>query len=134
MAEDIVVKEQLTDAMVDTGAEITRKLDEMGLPIEAALWFFMPEINEWRLLFASSDVITKGPRDVYRTIRRAIDSLGANAAAVPFSVVGLLDSDSELLKLLRVAVRTGQGISRVRFSKNTVNGHFIDDALIYRVS
>jgi hypothetical protein len=31
MAENTVVKEQLTDAMVGAGAELTRKLDESGM-------------------------------------------------------------------------------------------------------
>ena len=37
-----------------------QKLDESGLPIQVAMWFFMPEINEWRLLFASPEVLEKG--------------------------------------------------------------------------
>lgn len=63
MAESSVVKEQLTGLMIDAGAELTARLDESGLPITTALWFFVPDLNEWRLLFASPDVATKGPRD-----------------------------------------------------------------------
>jgi hypothetical protein len=32
VAEGTVVKEQLTGAMIDAGAELTKKLDESGLP------------------------------------------------------------------------------------------------------
>ena len=35
MAENAVVKDQLTDAMVEAGAELTRKLDESGMRAEA---------------------------------------------------------------------------------------------------
>jgi hypothetical protein len=65
VAEGTVVKEQLTGAMIDAGAELTKKLDESGLPVTAALWLFVSDLNEWRLLFASPEVGTKGPRDVY---------------------------------------------------------------------
>ena len=129
-----MVKEQLTGAMIDAGAELTMKLDEMGLPVTAAFWLFAPEVNEWRLLFASPEVSTKGPRDIYEKIRQAIEQLGAGAAAVPLSVIGLLDAEADLVRLLRLAVNTGPGINRVRFSKNVINGHFIDDALIYRAA
>jgi hypothetical protein len=134
VAENTVVKEQLTDAMIDAGAELTSKLDEIGLPITAALWLFMPEVNEWRLLFASVEVATKGPREVYDKIRLAIDQLKDKAASAPLSSIGLMDADADLVRLLRVAARTAPGVNRIRFSKNVINGHFIDDALIYRVA
>ena len=132
MAENTVVKEQLTDEMIDAGARLTQKLDELGLPIPVAMWFFMPDINEWRLLFASPEVATTGSRDVYRKIEEARKKLGAEAEHVPLSAIGLIDTNHELVQLLRVAVRTGPDVSRVRFSKNVIDGHFIDDALIYR--
>jgi len=134
MAENSVVKDQLTDAMVEAGAALTRKLDELGLPTIAALWLFMPEINEWRLLFASPEVAARGPRFVYERIGLAIEQLGEEASAAPFSSISLLDADAELVRLLRTAVHTGPAIGRTRFSKNAINGHFIDDALIYRVA
>ncbi|MBI2150905.1 MAG: hypothetical protein HYU27_09935 [Acidobacteria bacterium] len=134
MAENTVVKEQLTGAMVDAGAALTAKLDEIGLPVTSALWLFEPDLNEWRLLFASPEVSSKGPRDVYEKIRLAIDELGPKAATIPLSVVGLLDPDADLVRLLKVAIRTGPGVNRIRFSKNVINGHFIDDALIYRAA
>ncbi len=134
MAENTVVKEQLTEEMVEAGALLTAKLDEMGLPIAAALWFFQPDINEWRLLFASTDVSAKGPRDVYARIQRAIQALGDKASAAPLSVIGVVGADDALISLLRTVLHTGSGISRIRFSRNVINGHFIDDALIYRIA
>jgi hypothetical protein len=130
-----VVKEQLTGVMIDAGAELTAKLDESGLPITTALWFFVPDLNEWRLLFASPEVAARGPREVYEKIQRVVAELGEKASAVPLSIIGLMDADADLVRLLKVAVRTtGPGVSRIRFSKNVINGHFIDDALIYRAA
>ena len=134
MAENAVVKDQLTDAMVEAGAVLTRKLDESGMPTSAALWMFNPEINEWRLLFASPEVSAQGPRQVYERIRVALEELGDKAAAAPLSVIGLLDPNAELVQLLRIAIRRESGVGRIRFSKNVINGRFIDDALIYRVA
>jgi hypothetical protein len=132
MAENTLVKEQLTDEMIEAGAQLTQKLDEIGLPISVAMWFFLPDINEWRLLFASPQLSVEGPREVYKKIEDARKALGAKAERLPFSAIGLMDTNHQLVQLLRIALRTGPGISRVRFSKNVINGHFIDDALIYR--
>jgi hypothetical protein len=133
MAENAVVKDRLTDAMVEAGADLTRKLDEIGLRTTAALWLFDPDINEWRLFFASPEVSAQGPRKVYEQIRLASEKLGDKVSAAPLSLIGLLDQNAELVKLLRIAIHTGPGIGRIRFSKNVINGHFIEDALIYRV-
>lgn len=132
MAENTVVKEQLTDEMVELGAQLTQKLDELGLPISVAMWFFMPDSNEWRLLFASPDLPMDGPRVVYEKIEQARKALGTQAERLPLSAIGLLDTHHQLVGLLRMALKTGPGVSRVRFSKNAIDGHFIDDALIYR--
>lgn len=132
MAESALVKEHLTEQMISSGAELTAKLDAAGLPIAAAFWFFIPELNEWRLLFASPEVSTEGPRAVYEKIQRAVADLGD--AAVPLSAIGVLDVEADLIQLLKTAIRTGPGISRIRFSRNVINGHFIDDALIYRAA
>ena len=134
MAENTVVKEQLTDSMIQAGVELTRKLDDIGLPSSVALWLFDVEVNEWRLLFASPEVSTRGPRHVYKQIGLALQQLGEKAAAAPLSVIGLLEEHAELVKLLRIAIRTGPSIGHMRFSKNVINGHFIEDALIYRVT
>jgi hypothetical protein len=132
MAENTVVKEQLTDEMIEAGAALTQKLDDLGVQIPVAMWFFEPEINEWRLLFASPQVSAEGPQVVYRKIHEARQALGPEAERLPFSAIGLLATNHRLVQLLRSALRTGPGVSRVRFSKNVINGQFIDDALIYR--
>jgi hypothetical protein len=133
MAENTVVKEQLTEEMIEAGAQLTARLDEMGMHVAAAMWSFEPDVNEWRLLFASPDVSTAGPRSVYEKIEAARQALGEQAAAAPLSAIGLLDVEHPLVKLLRMAIRTGSGVPHIRFSKNVINGHFIDDALIYRI-
>lgn len=134
MAENTVVKEQLTEEMLEAGARLTAKLDEVGLSVAAAMWLFMTESNEWRLIFASPELPTAGPHAVYRKIEEARQALGDEAAAAPMSVIGLLNPSDELVQLFRTALKTSGGVAHVRFSKNAINGHFIEDALIYRIA
>lgn len=134
MAENTVVKEQLTDAMIDAGAALTEKLDEMGVPITAAFWLFDSEVNEWRLVFVSPDAATKGPREVHSKIGQASERLREKAAAIPWLAIRLMDAHADLVRDLRVRFKTGDGVSRIRFSKDVINGHYFDDTLIYRVA
>ena len=58
--------------------------------------------------------------------------LGDKAAAVPFSMIGHLHADAELVRQLRDGLSTGPVIKNIRFH-GAVSGHYIEDALIYRV-
>jgi len=51
----------------------------------------------------------------------------------PGDITVVKDNDP-LVVLLRKAISTGLGISGVRFTNNSINGTFIDDAYIYRLS
>jgi hypothetical protein len=134
MAENTVVKEYLSAEMVEAGAELIAKLDAMGLPIVAALWLFEPEINQWRLLIASPEVPASGSLDVYHKIGEARRALGEKAAALPRFSISAVDPNREPVRSFRMEMPTGEGLSRIRFSKNMVNRRFIEDALIYRIA
>ena len=67
-------------------------------------------------------------------IAEARNSIGLSSDEFPLDTVGLLDSSDQIVGLLQQEVKTGPGISRIRFSRNAINGHFIDDALIYRIN
>jgi hypothetical protein len=56
MAEETVVKEMLTQEMVQAGAELTRRLDKAHLEVCASFWLCMPDKNLWRLIVASPAV------------------------------------------------------------------------------
>jgi hypothetical protein len=43
------------------------------------------------------------------------------------------DMNAPLIALLKAAISTGKGVGGIRFSRNTINGHYIEDAYIYRL-
>lgn len=128
----VVLNEQLTDTMIEAGAVLTQKLDEMGVPISLAMWFFLPEGNEWRLFFAAPNVSTAGSMQMYEKVQKAQAALGESARRVPFSMIGVIDTNHKLARLLRTAVQTGPELTRIRFAREAFDGQFIDDALVYR--
>lgn len=40
MAENVLVKEILTEPMIKAGAELIHILDQMNWPVTASLWFY----------------------------------------------------------------------------------------------
>ncbi len=134
MAQDSVVKEPLTEAMIRAGAELTRKLDELRWPVFASLWLYLSEGNQWKLVLASPLVASDGPKKSYETIQDALTKTPAAEGAVKLSEIGVTDLKNPLIALLRVAISTGPVIGGVRFTRNVINGHFIEDAYVYRMS
>jgi hypothetical protein len=124
----------LTEKMVTAGADITRKLDEMGWPVFASLWLYVPEGAEWKLVLASPKASEDGPKKSYETIQSALAETPSAEGALSLSDIAVTDPKNQLIMLLRSGIATGPTISGIRFTENVINGHFIQDAYIYRNS
>jgi len=120
--------------MVRAGAALTRKLDDLGWPLVASLWLYVTETNSWKLVLASPLVASAGPKQAYETVQTALAEVAAEADGLTLSDIGVTEPHNPLLKLLRVAIDTGPAIGAVRFTKNVINGQFIEDAYIYRMT
>lgn len=132
MAEETLVRESLTEEMIRAGEELTKKLDESASPVTAAFWFYVAEENHWRLIFASPLVAKKGPKAGYDAVAEALAALRRNYTALRY--ISVVEPGNPLVQLLASAVSTGPGMTGIRFSQNTVNGKFIDDAYLYRLT
>jgi hypothetical protein len=133
MATEVVVNQILSDEMIVAGADLTRLLDEAKFPFSASLWFFTPE-DTWRFVIASSEVRTRGPRWAYRQVQSVLSRIPNPQSKIPLKDITVLDSDDPLIKLLKVAIKTGSGIQNIRFRRNIINGIPIEDAYIYRLT
>ena len=134
MAEETLVKEILTKEMIQAGADLIRRLDEAHLEVNASLWLYIPDANLWRLVIASPAVTAEGPKRVYQNIQSVLSQGPDDAYEVTLSDISVVENTDPLITLFRIAVKTGMGISGLRFSRNTINGHFIEDAYLYRVT
>ena len=134
MAEETVVKEMLTQEMVQAGAELTRRLDEAHLEVCASLWLYMPDKNLWRLIVASPAVRQDGPKKVYQQIQTILSKMSDKTWKLPLHDISVVEDSDPLIASLRTSMGTKDGISGKRFSRDTVNGHFIEDAYIYKMT
>jgi hypothetical protein len=133
MVTEMVAKESLSERMISAGTELTRRLDEAGLMVSAALWFFEPDSNYWRLIIASPDVLTKGLKTIYKEVQSVLRSIPEDQS-IPLKDISVVDSNDPLISLLRIAIKIGDGISGTRFSRNMINGTLIEDSYIYRLT
>jgi len=133
MATEVLVKHTLSDEMISAGAELTRRLDAARFTVSAALWLYDSDAG-WRFVIGSPEVRTRGPRWAYKQVQSVISKIPEQQSKIPLKDITIVDSSDPLIALLRVAIKTGDGISGIRFSQNVINGTVIEDAYIYRIT
>jgi hypothetical protein len=134
VAEEVLVGDQLTPEMIQSGAGLVEALDRLGVIVKGAFWLLSPSERAWRLVIATPEVRTVGPKAIYRKVHAAYTRMPAGIPPVASKDVTVLDDKQPLYQLLRSAVATGPGISGIRFSQNVINGHRIEDAYLYRMT
>lgn len=134
MAEELVVRESLTEQMIDAGVKLVERLDQSESNVQAALWLFVPDEKTWKMLVISPLVKIDGPRSFYKRILEANKRASESEPIISLNNVSVADTSNSIISLLRFAISTGGGIVGIRFSRNTINGTFIEDAYIYRIN
>jgi hypothetical protein len=132
--QEAMVTKTLTENMIRSGAALVAMLDKRGLAPDAALWFYFPDIGEWKLVLAEVKLSHQGPRVFYKLIQDAISKADPQLKEVSLDSVALAVPNAPIISLLSSAVQTGPGISGIRFTNNVVNGTVVEDAYIYRLT
>lgn len=127
MAKEILVSEYIDEAI-----NLISELDNSGFVINSALWYYFEEAEEWRLIIATSIVDKDGPLQTYKVINKFIKDKNI-FIHTPLRKLTVISPNDPLIKLLRMAIKTGPTISKIRFQNNFINNVQIEDALIYRL-
>ena len=128
-----MVDETLTSEMIKAGAALTERMDKAHIDVRASLWMYSADISAWRLILAIPGVSKEGPKKIYRKIQTALIGMKSDFPSLTLSHIAITPPDSSLIRVLRSAVTTGPGISGIRFSRDTIDGTYIEDSYIYRL-
>ena len=126
-------KAALVGMDIEGGERLLNALEGIGLDIHAALWIYLPEPEEWRLMIASPMVDQEGPRKVYLLILSKLKEVvpPPEISSISISAVGL---EHHLIQALRGAARKyPDSMNKKRFTGGVINGAYIDAAYIYYV-
>lgn len=141
MAEEIVVKEQLTREMIKLGKDMSLRLREKSFELVCSLWLYNPESNRWHLVLASPVVDREGPRKAYEIIEEILqenwemDIWLRNISVVsPSHPLVLALRSLGKIELLRpmYAPAPRVDVGR-RYTRSRVGDIFVEDAYIYLV-
>ena len=125
-------KTPLVEKDMEEGRRLIEALDKTEFQVEAAMWFYSTDSGEWQLLIASPFVEKNGPKKAYGFIQSELAKLSPTSG-ISLKDISVLSPKHHLIALLRKAIRTGSGISSIRFTRNVINNTLIEDAYIYRM-
>ena len=91
-------KKVLVRELIDEGQRLLEALGRNRLPITSALWHYLPDSLEWRLVIVSSAVDQNGPMAAYGQVQRALGLIGALRLALSdIVVIGPHSQDYQVL-------------------------------------
>jgi hypothetical protein len=129
MAETILLKEPLTDDMLQAGAKLIADLDQHGLPIVGAVWLFDYENNRWDLLLASPMQDT----DRHEAFLRLRAVKPTRSPHLPFDGVRLVSPSHEVIKGLAEKLTPEYLGDGRRYSGLRLYLGYVEDSYIYRL-
>ena len=120
---------------IEGGERLLKALDEADLDIHAALWIYLPDPDEWRLMIAFPLVDREGPKKAYILIQSELAKLvpPPEISLRNISAVGL---KNRLIKALQriVQIRQDSDAKGMWISNSSAYNVFIEAAYIYRMS
>ena len=131
MAEEILLKEPLEDAMIREGEAITSQLEELGVPLTASFWLYTSERNDWRLTIASPLVNSEGELAVLRMVGKALDALNLSITYV--NVISVISTNAPVVRALSTLTPNGVLVRSKRFN-GVFDRYYIDDVYLYRIA
>jgi arginyl-tRNA synthetase len=124
-------KAALVGFEVEKGSRILQILDDAGLQVKVALWAYLAEYEEWRLVLSSRkfDDISLG--EAYGLLHKALDAAGFPLEQTPTIVI--LRSGDPFVKMLRKTLGRARSVEGMRPGGQTIGDRFVEDGYAYRV-
>ncbi len=121
-------KTVLVKQMIEDGARLIKKLDDVNIDVQAAAWFDNPEKMAWKLVIVTSVASNPGPLEAYMQIQHAMNGLNLNIALDDIVVMSPNSRKFEDFKRTMEGVAKGESLH----PKGSSEGVAFDDAYIYR--
>lgn len=125
-------KTTLVGFEVERGAKIVKILDEAGLQLRVAMWAFLGEYDEWRLVLSAPKFDEGSLQNAYGLLHNALDSAGFPLELTPTIVI--LRTSEPFIKALRKLFGKAKSVEGMRLGGQTLGNRYLDDAYVFRIS
>ena len=124
----------LVEKPIRDGQNLVHSLEKAGLDPKAALWYFNPELESWKLMIVLPVMDSGDHQYAYKLVERTRMNAQPHVAMSLNDIV-LQSTYSRLVEAVRRTVRSLPSNAREGFHYigETVNNQFIGDVYIYRI-
>lgn len=132
MDKILLVGRSFTNEMMEAGSIFVREIERSSLHLHAALWVQPTPDDFWKFVLAFPEVRLEGPRYVYKKLRAISNRISASEFKIGTEIISVVDEKDRFIQMFRGVMRVDGG--GVRFARNSLNGSYIEDAYIYKMT
>ena len=134
MAKEILVRDQLSDEMIQAGEKLLNLLEVSDEPVLGAFWLFLPDEHLWRLYIASDLVRTAGARQAYQQVHEALKRFHQDEWVLSLHDITVIDGSDKVFQAFSHAINDDVQLNKQRFFRERVQQQFIEDAWVYKAA
>ncbi len=117
---------------VNRGSEVLEILDRAKLKVSVALWMFLSEYEDWRLVIAGRQLNSSDPRESYRLFHESLAAAEFSRHKTP--PVLILPMSDPFVRELRRIFGKSKSVEGMRLGGQMIGDRFVSDAYVYRIS
>lgn len=117
---------------IDTGAELVERLEQSKVKVAVALWAYLPEYGDWRMILSSRQFDSLDLRDALGLLHDSLDAAGITPERAP--LVMILPMSDPFIRDLRRHFARAKSVEGMRLGGQMFGDRFIEDGYVYRIS
>ena len=125
-------KVALVSPDIERGSELLQALERAKLKVGVALWVFLSEYEDWRLIVSARQFDSLGLRDAFRLLHESLAVAEFTPENTP-PVMILPRTDPFVRELHRLFAKTKR-VEGMRLGGQMIGDRFVQDAYVYRIS
>ena len=125
-------KAALVSVDIERGRKVIEILDRAKLQPAVALWAYLPEYEDWRLVLSARHFDSPDPRGAYRRLYQLLEDGGLTPDRTPPLMI--LPTADPFVKELRRVFGKAKSVDGMRLGGQMIGPRFVDDAYVYTIS
>jgi len=126
---------------ISQGAAILESLERAQVRVNVALWMFLSEFEDWRLVVSARQLDTADPREAYRLLHDALsrgalsgESLSRAGTMTNLPAIMVLPTSDPFIRALRRIFGKTRSVEGMRLGGQMIGDRFVQDAYVYRIA
>ena len=117
---------------ISRGLELLDALERAKVKVGVALWAFLSEYEDWRLIVSARRFNSPDLRDAYGLLYDSLAPAGFTPRNTP--TIMILPMDDRFIRDLRRLFGKTKSVEGMRLGGQMIGDRFVQDAYVYRIS